>query len=55
MVSIINIKDFSKMDVLEFKNYGNNGFKYLENHFSTNILVNKLENILESVIKEKSV
>lgn len=49
------IKDFSKMDVLELENYGNNGFKYLKNNFSTKILVNKLENILESTIKEKSV
>lgn len=49
------IKDFSKMDVLELESYGNNGFKYLKDHFSTEVLVNKLENILESTIKGKSV
>jgi len=49
------IKDFSRMDVLELKKYGNNGFEYLKNNFSIEILVNKLEHLLKSTTKEKSV
>ncbi|MEA3370710.1 MAG: glycosyltransferase family 4 protein [Campylobacterota bacterium] len=49
------IKDFSTMDVLKLHEYGENGFEYLKNHFSIEILVNRLENVLQSTLKEKSV
>ncbi len=45
------IKDFSTMSQEELNKYGENGFKYLQQNFSIEVLVDKLEDVLEEIQK----